>query len=103
MAFGRRRSEHKGDGSAARPASAIRVFLPGAALGLLLFVTQGSAFDDGVTPLSIGAVMASRLVADAVIGTVGLCALYIALYAGRWILAQAWNWTRATLRRAPRS
>lgn len=98
MAFGRKRSEQKGDGTPAG-ASAMRLFLPGAALGLLLFVVQGAAFDDGATPVSIGAVLASRLMADAVIGIVGLCALYIALYAARWILAQAWGWARAGLSR----
>lgn len=73
----------------------MRVFLPGAALGLLLFVTQGGAFDNGVSPVSTGAVMASRLFADAVIGIVGLCGFYIAFYAIRWLLAQAWGWLRA--------
>jgi len=81
----------------------MRLFLPGAALGLLLFVTQGTAFDDGFSPWSIGAVMASRLIADAVIGIVGLCVVYIALYAARWILVQAWGWTRTSvLRRGTR-
>lgn len=101
MAFGRKRSQQKGEGSAAKPA-ALRVFLPGAALGLLLFVVQGVAFDGGATPLSIGAVMVSRLVADAVIGVVGLCAAYIALYAVRLILGRGWSWLRASLRREVR-
>ncbi|MGH6969036.1 MAG: hypothetical protein ACREEN_08035 [Stellaceae bacterium] len=77
----------------------LRLFLPGAALGLLLFVTQGAAFDDGFSPWSTGTVMASRLFADAVIGIVGLCAAYIAFYAVRWILAQIWSWTRVTVMR----
>lgn len=103
MAFGRRqRSEQRGDAAAARP-SMLRLFLPGAALGLLLFVVQGTAFDEGISPWSIGTVVASRLIADAVIGVVALCAVYIAFYAGRWILAQAWGWTRAVTRRGIRS
>ena len=98
MAFGRRqRTEQRGD-AAARP-SMLRLFLPGAALGLLLFVVQGTAFDEGISPWSIGTVVASRLIADAVIGVVALCALYIAFYAGRWILAQAWGWTYAAVTR----
>lgn len=99
MAFGRRqKGEQRGDAASVKP-SLLRLFLPGAALGLLLFVFQGTAFDDGRSPWSIGTVVASRLIADAVIGVVVLCALYIAFYAGRWILAQAWGWTRATLTR----
>ncbi|HEV2264755.1 MAG TPA: hypothetical protein VGR79_09505 [Stellaceae bacterium] len=98
MAFGRKqKTEQRGD-AAARP-SMLRLFLPGAALGLLLFVVQGTAFDEGISAWSIGTVVASRLIADAVIGVVVLCALYIAFYAGRWILAQAWGWTRATVTR----
>ena len=102
MAFGRKRSEGKGEGEAAKP-STMRVFLPGAALGLFLFVMQGAMFDGGATPLSIGAVMVSRLVADAVIGIAGLCAVYIALYAVRLILARGWGWLRASLRRGMRA
>lgn len=75
------------------------VFLPGAALGLLLFVMQGTAFEDGISPWSIGAVIASRLFADAVVGIVGLCAVYLALYTLRWILAHAWGWARASIAR----
>jgi|SRR5215469_1273235 len=103
MAFGRgQRSDQRSEASAAP--SVLRLFLPGAALGLLLFVTQGTAFDEGVSPVSIGTVMATRLLADTVIGVVGLCALYIALYAGRWILAQVWGWIRTTvIRRGVRS
>jgi hypothetical protein len=99
MVFGRKqRTEQRGDAATAKP-SLLRLFLPGAALGLLLFVAQGTAFDEGISPWSIGTVVASRLIADAVIGVVVLCALYIAFYAGRWILAQAWGWTRATVTR----
>ncbi|HYL31658.1 MAG TPA: hypothetical protein VEU53_00755 [Stellaceae bacterium] len=94
MSFGRKKS---GDASTANKPSAMRLFLPGAALGLVVFVVQGTAFDDGVSPWSIGAVTVSRLLADAVIGIVGLCAVYIALYAARWILAQAWGWMRAAV------
>lgn len=97
MAFGRKKTETRAE-AAARP-SMLRVFLPGAALGLLLFVFQGTAFDEGISPWSIGTVIASRLVADAVIGVVVLCGLYIAFYAGRWILAQAWGWAYATFTR----
>ncbi|MDE2167728.1 MAG: hypothetical protein KGJ66_15490 [Alphaproteobacteria bacterium] len=100
MAFGRKQKiEQKGEASAVQTPSAMRLFLPGAALGLLLFVMQGSAFDGGTSPWSIGAILASRLVADAVIGIVGLCAVYIALYAARWGLAQAWGWARVNLLR----
>lgn len=98
MAFGRKQKAEQRGETAARP-SMLRLFLPGAALGLLLFVFQGTAFDEGISPWSIGTVIASRLVADAVIGVVVLCALYIALYTGRWILAQAWGWTCATFTR----
>lgn len=99
MAFGRRqRAEQRGDAATAG-LSLLRLFLPGAALGLLLFVVQGTAFDEGISPWSIGTVVASRLIADAVIGVVVLCAVYIAFYAGRWILAQAWGWARATVTR----
>lgn len=99
MAFGRKqKTGQRGDAATAKP-SLLRLFLPGAALGLLLFVIQGTAFDEGVSPWSIGAVMASRLVADAVVGVVALCAFYIAFYAARWILAQAWGWTRTTVTR----
>ena len=97
MAFGRKKTEQRGE-TAARP-SMLRVFLPGAALGLLLFVFQGTAFDEGISPWSIGTVIGSRLIADAVIGVVVLCAVYIAFYAGRWILAQAWGWTCVTFTR----
>ncbi|MGB8180850.1 MAG: hypothetical protein WCF13_00610 [Stellaceae bacterium] len=103
MAFGRRqRSEQRSEASATP--SVMRLFLPGAALGMLLFVTQGTAFDEGISSVSIGTVMVTRLLADAVIGVVGLCALYILFYAGRWILAQAWGCVRATVvRRGVRS
>ncbi|GEM_PF-6624569 len=100
MAFGRKRTEQKGEASTAKGSSATRLFLPGAALGLLLFVYQGGAFlDDGGSAVSVGAVVVSRLMADAVVGVVALCAVYIALYAVRLILAQAWGWARANLAR----
>lgn len=98
MALGRKQKTKETEGAApASTASVMRLFLPGAAAGLLIFVAQGTTIEDDVSIWSIAAILASRLIADTVIGIVAVCAMYIAFYGARWFMALVWAWIKLNL------